>query len=474
MDINQEIEEKNHKYEQENPELMADIKEIISQKGNKWDVGIDGGNPNLTAMLLYEYASGIEKATEGKVNARFVIRKIESALEILRFGDFKKGIDDEVTYGKIPDGVGERKLSVTEEEYTKRVRIDSNFGAHAPTYLDDNGDFKCALVLFDDRQTLKDGTKLHGIDLTSLEDIRHTIYHELTHIMEKSKVETKDIQEQELVFSNGEEGSQFINYLESADENGLEYYFNSIENAKQKEAVLFSGISTIEINDKKSPNRIMRNQISEGATELISLLLMDVNGFPTQNRERYRVQQDIVRRVFQARGMTETLTDYLTSSNKVISYMEGIKIGEKDLLHASDEFVHLSNRIGQAVQDNISETPTYPKRKNAEFDVGPSLYEEGSDTINKDTMQKAFDILWQYPSDSEKLLVDMFFRQVIRDYYLPNPDEKKKVTRNEIMNMLGEAEEFGKEFRQVFPSRRKAPTPKPITDDKNIFEDDYR
>ena len=105
----------------------------------------------------------------------------------LRFGDFKKGEDDDIYY----DG-----LSATSDGYKEKCRIHHHFGAHALTYNDKNGKNKSAIVLFDGRQEeVINGVnqRLSGIDLQDLADIRETIFHEWTHVMERCTVKASQL-----------------------------------------------------------------------------------------------------------------------------------------------------------------------------------------------------------------------------------------------------------------------------------------
>ena len=69
-----------------------------------------------------------------------------------------------------------------------------------------------------------------------------------------------------------------------------------------KDEILFNGISTIEINERKSPNRrIMHNKISEGGTELISQKIMEHLGRPYE-KGRYENQAKFVGKVFESLG----------------------------------------------------------------------------------------------------------------------------------------------------------------------------
>ena len=94
-----------------------------------------------------------------------------------------------------------------------------------------------------------------------------------------------------------------------------------------------------EINEKKSPNRrIMHNQISEGSTEFISKKIMEHLGRKIEDG-RYGMQADFVKRVFDSLGMDEAISTYLTSSNKIISYIESKNYDGKDILRDADTFI---------------------------------------------------------------------------------------------------------------------------------------
>ena len=436
MELENEINKKIIEYEkmQENKELLDYIRKIVSEKENKWDKGINNNsNSELLTMLLFEYSTGIEKITGGKVSSKYVIDKLNSSLEILRFGDFKKGFDDIVTYGTLNDNGIRKPIKVTDEQYAINCRKRQRFGAHAPTFTDEFGNIKTALVLFEKGQKLADGTALSGIDLNNLTDIRHTFFHELTHVMEKSIVQMKDLFPHDVVFKDGEKDSIFINYAESPEHEDLVYYLDSVEEKLQSNEVLFSGISTIEINHRKSRSRIMRNQISEGATEFISNLVMDTTGVEINesDRDRYGVQKEIVRRVFEHRGLEESITDYLTDSHKLISYMESCKVDGKDFLHYADEFVHANYEIGRDISDHVD-------RK-----------------ANFDAIQKMFKKLWQDELDENETNILRFqLVKILSDNYNGISGDKKYFEKR-IREKIDLATSFGKALNQNFPKKKK-------------------
>lgn len=323
------------KYKNEDKKgLWGKIGEVIESKDGRWDKGIDGENQELTQLLIYEYANSLEAITNGELKAEFVVEKLSATLGTIRIGDFKKGQDDKIKYDN---------KSVTSEEYKRLCRIDNHFGAHQVDYEED-GKIIYSTVIFDESQTYQsdDGKvyRLSGGNFKNLDDIRQTLFHEWTHVMEKCLVKTSELTRDDIIKTRG--NSTYINAYLSPDLT-MDEYLKFIENVDQileeQDEVLFGGISTIEINEKKSPNkRIMHNQISEGATELISKMIMEYLGRPIEDG-RYKEQADFVLKVFESIGIGKGIATYLTSSNKIISYIESKNYGDKDILRDTDSFI---------------------------------------------------------------------------------------------------------------------------------------
>lgn len=324
--------------------LIEYINSIVEDKNQKgqWDNGINGQSDNLTTMLLYEYATSIEKLTKGKVTSKQVVDKLAKHLGKLRFGNFKKGVDDTVTY----DGI-----TVTSDEYKKRCRIDTHFGAHAPTYIDKNGNMKTAIVLFDDKQEF-DGTRLSGIDLSDLSDIRGTIFHEWTHVMEKQIAHSSDISKDDVIHKTGD--SIYINAMVNVDWPMQEFedYISNIEQLmKSNHQILFGGISTIEINKRKDPNkRIMHNQISEGATEFISRKVMEIVGDKVKDPTRYFQQVCLIDKVFNSLGLDEAISTYFTKPQRIVSVLEEKEVEGTDMLHYMSEAINSKGKSVPSLQ----------------------------------------------------------------------------------------------------------------------------
>lgn len=274
-------------------------------------------------MLLYEYATSIEKLSKGKLTAEFVIKKLAKQMGKLRFGDFRKGEDDEIQYGG---------NSVTSKEYEQETRIRSNFGAHSIVYGKPNEILE-GVVLFDDKQVTEDGTTLSGIDLSDLDDIRHTAFHEWTHVMEKSLLKGELSDGAAAIYKDG--NSIYINTM--VDDNApMEEYLKYIDDMQKNPGAsrIASGVSTIEINLEDSPDkRIMHNQISEGFTEYVARLVMNEVGAKVKHPDRYEKQVEVATIVFGARGIDNAITDYFTRPDKLVGELEKIRIGKTDALH---------------------------------------------------------------------------------------------------------------------------------------------
>ena len=316
----------------ENKVLLKYIQEVVQvqSKIGKWDNGPKENN-NLTEILIYEYATSLEKITKGKITSQFVVDKLTKQLGTLRYGDFQKGIDDNITYDN---------YSVTSITYKQNCRINSKFGAHTIDYLDDNQE-KSAIVLFDNKQTyLNDQAKtiyLSGINLDDLFDIRLTIFHEFTHIMEQVPIKTSNLTKQDIVYYHG--NSIYINTKLSPSLTIEEYkkYIDNVEELLTSNATItYSGITTIEINNNTN-KRIMHNQISEGATEYIAKLVMQELNYDTKKDCRYAKAVNIIKSIFASKGISESVTTYLTSPKDIIVYLESIDVEGKDLLHYISE-----------------------------------------------------------------------------------------------------------------------------------------
>jgi len=341
------------KYQTEHSGLFSYVSEIVEEKASSdsWDKGTNADTQNLTLMLLIEYAISIEQITHGKISANFVIDKLKNEMGTFRFGDFKKGIDDNITYDN---------NSVTSPIYTQQCRIKTGFGAHAIPYTEQD-QIKSAVVLFDNKQEYEDTngnkTLLSGIHLNNLSDIRGTVFHEWTHILEQVLIKTSELNKDDIIFENN--GSTYINTAGIGPNLSTQEYLDFISNPNQSSEVIFAGISTIEINENKSSRRIMHNQISEGATEYIARLVLEQVGDTPIDSTRYARQVDIIKQIFESKGIANAVSMYLKSPHKLIKELESHKVGDKDILHYISEHISLLDGINGNLRYEIKDKLTH-------------------------------------------------------------------------------------------------------------------
>ena len=416
--------------------LWTKIGQVIESKSEKWDRGVDEQSQELTRLLIYEYATSLEAITQGKLSAEFVVEKLASTLGTLRFGDFKNGQDDNILYDN---------RMVTSESYKRLCRIDNHFGAHQVDY-DEDGKHFYSVVMFDGKQEYQteDGKihKLSGGNINNLDDIRQTMFHEWTHVMEKCLVKASELSLSDIIKTRGD--SIYINTCLSPDLT-MEEYKEYIQNVEQmlatQEYVLFGGISTIEINERKSPNRrIMHNQISEGATEFISKKIMEHLGRPIEE-DRYGKQADFVEKVFDSMGMDTGIATYLTSSNKIISYIESKNYDGKDILRDTDSFITALGRFEGALRE-----------------MSNSSKEEFDDNFNK--VRQKMMMFWNEGKEPTEEEVQRFFDEINTFVDIPHREvDYVKVMVDFALTYPRRNKEFWKEVDSMFPKMEKQITP---------------
>lgn len=293
------------------------IKELIETKD--WDKTIQNEedilDSNLLAMLLYEYSTSIEKITKGKMKYTDVLNKLGNLLGKFRLGDWKEEKGDSIAkYDGNP---------VTSEEFKRKHR--NEFGAQTIRYIDENGKLKNAIVLYD-------GKNGNGIDLRNLNDIRHTTFHEWTHVLELYKVEEKN--EEEVVLN----GRSFKNN-------------EKFENGE----VWGAGLVTREFGENSikwnNGNRIMHNQITEGFVELIArkviaVILEKENINDVVDCTRYLPHTKVAQDVMNALGEEEVIYDFLSNASKLVNILEGFQIEDKDALHYMSDFINDQKYFG--------------------------------------------------------------------------------------------------------------------------------
>lgn len=334
MSLKEEIESLKNEYSNENPELFKKLDMIVNAHP-QWDKGINGAD-NLTTVLLYEYVKALHISDE------MIEDRINNRLVAIRYGHFKSPEDDNI-YSE-----GD---SITSQNYIEK---NATCGAHTVNNIS-NGNMESAIVLFDNI-IHNDGNKDHYTDLTSLQDLRSTFFHELTHVIEYSRKKISDLTEKErknLIIQNND--SLYVNFsMDLGTENKTFSEYKQIlqEYLNNNEYIFFSGISTIEIN-KNCTKRIMHNRISEGATEAIARMVLDSVKEKPYDSSRYVLPVKAANCIFDTLKEKDfdPVQTYLTDSFELIKKLEEQKDGKKDLLHYMSEYVdfedYIKARIGR-------------------------------------------------------------------------------------------------------------------------------
>lgn len=254
------------------------IEELVQRKSGNWDFEIVCGNKRIPlAYALYSYAETLSRLTNNEVTIEEIIDKLSNNLDVLRFHDFKES-DSIFKYDGMP---------VTSDEYKETKK--NYFGAHFVT-SDDN---KTALALYD-----KTSSK-SGIDFDSVEDVFHTLFHELTHIM----------------------GLKYTNEADMVVEVNGRKYLNT------RDGGTYHGISTMEVENGEIRHN-EHNKIDEGFVELIaktitkSALNLDV----LKDEHRYGNDVSVAQSIFESYGIDKIITDYIRNPEIIIEKLEGIPI----------------------------------------------------------------------------------------------------------------------------------------------------
>lgn len=271
--------------------------------------------PEVLVMLLYEYSIGLEKLTGGKVSYKYVVDKMSSLMGKMRFGNWNES-DSNVKYGN---------MSVIDSEY--RETKGKGFGAQTIDYIED-GQLQMAIIAYDEN----DG---EGINLTDINDLRHTFFHEWTHIMELDKVVSN---EEEVVTLEGR-----IYRNNEVMENGEVWGTGLATREYGKNAENYA-----EHIDEHGRKTIMHNQITEGMVELIARRIMEQTMGKDEadkviHKERYFPHTKVAQSIINAFGEDDIIATFVSNSQKLVSQLEGINIGDRDALHYMSDFVNDQN-----------------------------------------------------------------------------------------------------------------------------------
>lgn len=253
----------------------------------------NGEMQEVLSLLIYEYGIGAEKVTKGRCSLEFIVDKLTKTMGKFRFGMWREE-DSNVIYGK---GLNdESAMSVTSEEYAEATK---NFGAHQCIFFDQDGHFKEAVALL-------------RTDLTNLDDIRQTVFHEWTHVLGTTILNEEQFEKEGVPLTYSSDGDSYING----------------EKTKNGEYV-FHGISTAKIIDNE--NTEMHNMIDEGWVEEIAKRIMITSGNVPLDEGRYDVETGVATLTIDVIHEDRAIADYLTQAHRLKYNLETMKNG--DMLH---------------------------------------------------------------------------------------------------------------------------------------------
>ena len=314
--------------------IRAKVKNKI--ENGAWDKGYKGQDfEELLTKQIFRYASDIRLLTNDKSGNSIQINGVDIdvfiadkllSIDVIRFGDFKDKIDDDIIYDKF--------TSVTSEKYRGL-----NLGAATLSYFgkDEEGKIilKTAVALFDNKQGYN-----RGIDLNNDEDIEQTLVHEFTHVLSKV-LEIKDMSQE---ICNGET-------FEHYNQKGNTIYADKFRNEEcgrtffngvlVDQGVLYQGISTIE---EKNGERIYHNEKDEAVVEGIARAIINSRGGQIIDPGRYRngviladvlFTEALISKDFNEdkERAIDTFVKFISEPQTIIHEMESKSIGNNDLLH---------------------------------------------------------------------------------------------------------------------------------------------
>jgi len=298
----------------------------------------NGNNVDITLLLLYEYSTAIESITKGKVPYYMVIDKLKKIMSKFRLGEFEAR-DNHLQYGKSFND--KNAMLVNSPKFKQQIRA-KGFGAGTFCYIDSNGNYKNAVIMFGKRQNISgsDIVELSDSDFKNLSEIRQIIFHEWSHVMEIDFDIDKDLPE---VFVSPD-GRKFLNFEEV---NQYVSLFNREKTIKLQKPIRVSiGLATIQLDEHDTSH----NQITEGFVEIISRRIiqkiMKNLGHSQLNIEKAidigknMEQTEIAERIIDSRGEVDTITTLLTHSSFLKKELESKTIDGTDGLHYISDYAN--------------------------------------------------------------------------------------------------------------------------------------
>jgi hypothetical protein len=292
-----------------------------------------------------------------------------------RFGNWNKN-DSNVKYDN---------MSVTDPKY--RETKGRGFGAQTIDYIE-NDKLQNAIIAYDENSG-------NGIDLTDINDLRHTFFHEWTHVMELDKL----VGEKEDFVTIGDRTFRNNEKKENGEAWGTglstrEYGENAEKYAHNK--------------DEQGRKRIMHNQITEGMVELIARKVMEQTmgkdaADKVIHKERYFTHTRIAQSIMNAFGEEDTIATFVSNSQQLVNRLENINIEGRDALHYMSDFINDQN-YDQLIPQYANRTAWFNDNikqlialfKVPEKNLGSLQNEVGMSEMNGDSVDRLEEIFSKY------------------------------------------------------------------------------
>lgn len=365
------------KYREDYPEQVEYAEKKLNEVAKNWDRTIkdeNGEEQDLTLLLVFEYALGTERITNGKIQIEQMIDKLLGKCDKFRLGRLNKEYDEDVITSKTYDDID--AVQAISDRYEQENRIDGNLGAHTFDYINKNGKHEQAVAIYREEEKEiynENGEKknviLSGSKFDDLSDLRQTLFHEWNHIMQKVEVK-----EDFPPYYTSTDGKTYINYEE---ENFYRIFEKNekgeYEISKLKEIIgglkLSSGLVTYEkIKDEKTGKYevLYHNQIEEGIVELIARRQMLALGIDEKeiDTSKYPKQVKIMEILSAERDRIKcrdgvTFADFLTNSTIIKQELEQQQIKGKDKLHFFGDYIDDDYSINSKVKYLVGNIPRF-------------------------------------------------------------------------------------------------------------------
>lgn len=88
---------------------------------------------------------------------------------------------------------------------------------------------------------------------------------------------------------------------------------------------------------------------------IIKELVVEQVGDSVIEPSRYKQQVDIVKQIFESRGLAKSLTTYFTKPQKIVTDLESMKVKNTNMLHYLSDYIDFLPRVQEVVVGDLNE-----------------------------------------------------------------------------------------------------------------------